>query len=115
MSGAHLSVVIQGQGWTGGTTCDAGTTCVKLNDWYSQCQPGSAPGPTSNPPPGPTTTTTNPGTPVATGLDKAFKAKSQKSFGTCSDSKCFNNPTGSTDHLRVWPVHARELHEVGRD
>ncbi|KAF8670357.1 glycoside hydrolase family 61 protein [Rhizoctonia solani] len=26
-----------GQGWTGGTTCVAGSTCSKLNDYYSQC------------------------------------------------------------------------------
>ncbi|KAI0682529.1 hypothetical protein C8T65DRAFT_624476 [Cerioporus squamosus] len=26
-----------GQGWTGSTTCAAGTTCQKLNDYYSQC------------------------------------------------------------------------------
>ncbi|KAI0686155.1 glycoside hydrolase superfamily [Earliella scabrosa] len=96
----QCGVRTHGQGWTGGTTCDAGTTCVKLNDWYSQCQPGSAPGPTSNPPPGPTTTTTNPGSPAATGLDKAFKAKGKKFFGTCSDSNRFNNPTGSAVTIR---------------
>ncbi|KAJ2926694.1 hypothetical protein H1R20_g10409, partial [Candolleomyces eurysporus] len=26
-----------GNGWTGSTTCAAGSTCTKLNDWYSQC------------------------------------------------------------------------------
>lgn len=26
-----------GNGWTGGTSCVSGSTCVKLNDWYSQC------------------------------------------------------------------------------
>jgi len=26
-----------GNGWTGATTCVSGSTCVKLNDWYSQC------------------------------------------------------------------------------
>jgi hypothetical protein len=26
-----------GNGWTGGTTCAAGSTCVKQNDWFSQC------------------------------------------------------------------------------
>ncbi|KAG8687915.1 hypothetical protein FRC09_013210 [Ceratobasidium sp. 395] len=31
-----------GTGWTGGTTCDAGNTCVVVNAYYSQCQPGSA-------------------------------------------------------------------------
>jgi phospholipase/lecithinase/hemolysin len=49
-----------GLGWTGGTTCVTGSSCVYSNDWYSQCVPGagspgttasttitSAPGPTS--------------------------------------------------------------------
>nr|QPG43057.1 xylanase [Aspergillus sulphureus] len=26
-----------GNNWTGPTTCVSGTTCTKLNDWYSQC------------------------------------------------------------------------------
>ncbi|KAJ1303523.1 hypothetical protein OPQ81_011708 [Rhizoctonia solani] len=26
-----------GIGWTGGTTCVSGSTCTKLNDYYSQC------------------------------------------------------------------------------
>ncbi|KAJ3532153.1 hypothetical protein NMY22_g7859 [Coprinellus aureogranulatus] len=26
-----------GNGWTGSTTCAPGSTCQKLNDWYSQC------------------------------------------------------------------------------
>ncbi|KAL0938217.1 pectin lyase F-1-like protein 3 [Colletotrichum truncatum] len=26
-----------GQGWTGATNCASGTTCVKQNEWYSQC------------------------------------------------------------------------------
>ncbi|KAG7130732.1 hypothetical protein HYQ45_010486 [Verticillium longisporum] len=29
-----------GQGWTGQTTCVAGSTCVVQNPWYSQCLPG---------------------------------------------------------------------------
>ena len=36
---AYSNVVIKGQGWTGDTTCDAGSTCVKLNDWYSRRAP----------------------------------------------------------------------------
>ena len=32
-----------GTGYTGATTCAAGTTCIFLNAYYSQCQPGSAP------------------------------------------------------------------------
>ncbi|KAJ3534798.1 hypothetical protein NMY22_g6760 [Coprinellus aureogranulatus] len=62
-----------GQGYTGSTQCDSGTVCVKLNDWYSQCQPGAAP--TSTPtstttvvvPPIPSTTTTT-STPTGTAV-----------------------------------------------
>ncbi|KAJ7074840.1 glycoside hydrolase [Mycena belliarum] len=31
-----------GQGWTGPTTCVAGTVCTFSNDFYSQCLPGTA-------------------------------------------------------------------------
>ncbi|KAF4848451.1 Endoglucanase gh5-1 [Colletotrichum siamense] len=31
-----------GKGWTGATTCVSGYTCVKQNDYYSQCVQGSA-------------------------------------------------------------------------
>lgn len=40
--------------WNGATTCASGSTCVKSNDYYSQCLPGSSPPP---PPPPPTSTT----------------------------------------------------------
>jgi len=33
-----------GMNWNGSGSCAAGTTCVKQNDYYSQCQPGSASG-----------------------------------------------------------------------
>ncbi|KAI8634020.1 SGNH hydrolase-type esterase domain-containing protein [Xylariaceae sp. FL1651] len=32
-----------GQGYTGATTCVGGYSCVSVNVWYSQCQPGSTP------------------------------------------------------------------------
>ncbi|KAL4268064.1 glycosyl hydrolase 3 family protein [Pleurotus pulmonarius] len=32
-----------GIGWTGGTTCASGSVCTVLNDYYSQCLPGTAP------------------------------------------------------------------------
>jgi endoglucanase len=35
-----------GIGWSGDTKCVSGYTCVKSNDWYSQCIPGAAPGTT---------------------------------------------------------------------
>ena len=69
---------------------------MKENDYYSQCQPGAAPAPTTTPP----ATSTGSPAPAATGLDKAFKAKGKKFFGTCSDSNRFNNPTGSAVTIR---------------
>ena len=29
-----------GSGWTGQTTCQVGSTCSKISEWYSQCLPG---------------------------------------------------------------------------
>ncbi|KAJ7160445.1 carbohydrate-binding module family 1 protein/Glycoside hydrolase family 5 protein [Mycena filopes] len=54
-----------GQGWTGATTCVAGTTCTALNDFYSQCIPGAAPPTTTSTgtttaPPGPSGSCTAP-------------------------------------------------------
>ncbi|KAJ6260397.1 hypothetical protein Dda_4623 [Drechslerella dactyloides] len=43
-----------GIGWTGPTTCTSGNSCVVLNPYYSQCQPGSVQPTTSR-----TTTTTS--------------------------------------------------------
>ncbi|KAK1227932.1 hypothetical protein PQX77_009033 [Marasmius sp. AFHP31] len=47
-----------GIGWGGSTVCASGLTCVKQNDYYSQCiKSTNAPAPTTTPVP----TTTNPG------------------------------------------------------
>ncbi|KAF8892435.1 cellobiohydrolase [Infundibulicybe gibba] len=52
--------------WTGDTTCVAGATCQKLNDYYSQCLPGtSSSTPVTTPVTTPPTTTT-PGSPTST-------------------------------------------------
>ncbi|CAL1711720.1 unnamed protein product [Somion occarium] len=50
-------------GWTGGTTCVAGTTCTVLNDYYSQCIQGTV----STTPSQPTTTTSIITTTTSTG------------------------------------------------
>nr|CDJ79817.1 endocellulase precursor [Leucoagaricus gongylophorus] len=44
-----------GIGWNGDITCVSGSVCTKLNDYYSQCLPGT-PSTTSNPGGGTTTT-----------------------------------------------------------
>ncbi|KAJ7707642.1 glycoside hydrolase family 5 protein [Mycena rosella] len=36
-----------GQGWTGGTVCDAGSTCTVSSQYYSQCLPSTATGTTT--------------------------------------------------------------------
>lgn len=91
---------MQGIGFSGSTVCDAGTACVELNAYYSQCQPGAAaPAPTSSPAAPPPSQTGAPA-PAATGLDKAFKAKGKVFFGTASDSNRFSNPTDSAVTIR---------------
>ncbi|OBZ65450.1 Inosine-5'-monophosphate dehydrogenase [Grifola frondosa] len=86
-----------GIGYTGSTTCDAGTTCVYLNDWYYQCQPGtatSAPSTSAPPTSAPATSTAAP--PSTSGhLDAAFKAKGKIFWGTASDSNRFSDATDS--------------------
>ncbi|QRV95618.1 endo-beta-1,4-xylanase [Ceratobasidium sp. AG-Ba] len=97
MPQAVFAVPIYGQcggiGWSGGTTCDSGTSCQKINDYYYQCLPGGSG--TTNPPSNPTTTSsgstpTNPPS-SGSGLDAKFKAKGRKYFGTCSDSALLSN------------------------
>ncbi|KAF4581471.1 hypothetical protein EYR40_009757 [Pleurotus pulmonarius] len=60
-----------GNGWTGATTCVAGSTCTIQNEWYSQCLPGSAsPGSSTSltvtPPPSSTATSSSAATPSST-------------------------------------------------
>ncbi|KAL0946046.1 hypothetical protein HGRIS_012319 [Hohenbuehelia grisea] len=54
-----------GIGWSGATTCVSGSVCSKLNDYYSQCIPGSAP-PAPSTTPGGTTQPGGGGTPTST-------------------------------------------------
>ncbi|RPD59549.1 endo-1,4-beta-xylanase C precursor [Lentinus tigrinus ALCF2SS1-6] len=69
-----------GIGWTGATTCVSGTTCVVVNSYYSQCQPGTA---TSTP----STTTTASTTPSSTaGLNTLAKAAGKLYFGSATDN-----------------------------
>ena len=84
--------------------CDAGSACVKQNDYYSQCLPGaSAPTTVSTTAPTSTAPASTGGSapaPAATGLNKAFAAHSKVFFGTCSDSNRFSNPTDSQVTIR---------------
>ncbi|KAI0311987.1 glycoside hydrolase family 5 protein [Amylostereum chailletii] len=69
-----------GIGYSGSTTCDAGLTCVVLNDYYYQCQQVTgAPSTTAAPPPTTTapapTSTAAPAPPSATGFVKTSGQK----------------------------------------
>ena len=88
----------QGIGYSGSTVCDAGSTCVKQNDYYSQCLPGAASTPATTPPA--TSTGGSAPAPAATGLNKAFAAKGKVFFGTCSDSNRFSNSQDSAVTIR---------------
>ncbi|KAL5526942.1 hypothetical protein ACEPAF_8669 [Sanghuangporus sanghuang] len=80
-----------GIGWTGPTTCVAGTFCSYQNDWYSQCVPGtSTTGPTQ-PPQSATTTTTSGPAPSGSGLNAAAKAAGKLYFGTAVDGPGLND------------------------
>ncbi|CCX31963.1 cellobiohydrolase II [Pyronema domesticum] len=85
--GAHLVSAQSGAwaqcggiGWSGATTCVSGYTCSKINDYYSQCIPGSA-----SSTPAPTTTTSSGGgggssttpAPTATNSGNPFSGKTQ--------------------------------------
>ncbi|KAI0040360.1 glycoside hydrolase family 5 protein [Auriscalpium vulgare] len=51
-----------GISWTGATTCVSGSTCTVINDYYSQCLPGSASSSTATA----TTASSGTGTPTST-------------------------------------------------
>ena len=77
-----------GIGWTGPTTCVAGSVCTYQNDWYSQCLPGSTtagPTTTTTTQAPPTTTTTSGPAPSGSGLNSAAKAAGKLYFGTAVD------------------------------
>nr|QNS31431.1 XYN5 [Ceratobasidium cereale] len=86
MPQAALGVAVWGQcggiGYSGSTVCDPGSTCVRTNDYYSQCQPGNAAPTTTAAPPTNTSPSTGGG---GSGLDGRFKAKGRKYFGSIAD------------------------------
>ncbi|KAK6500307.1 hypothetical protein TWF481_010651 [Arthrobotrys musiformis] len=69
-----------GIGWTGATTCVSGSTCVKSNDYYSQCIPGSSGGTTTTAQAATTTTTAS--TSVKTGWEEVIGEGSFNSFSS---------------------------------
>lgn len=78
-----------GNGYTGETTCCAGTSCTYINDWYSQCIPSSTPAPTPVPTPLPTPLPTPTPTPVPSGL-RAFCPSSTDLMVAYGSPKIYN-------------------------
>ncbi|KAG7086505.1 hypothetical protein E1B28_002458 [Marasmius oreades] len=78
-----------GIGWTGGTTCDSGTTCTTINAYYFQCLPGGSGSTTI--PSNPTSTTTSGSTSTAGGtLNSKFVSHGKKFFASAADSGTLN-------------------------
>ncbi|KAI0763305.1 endoglucanase [Trametes elegans] len=90
-----LSVAVWGQcggsGFSGDTTCDPGSACVKVNDYYSQCQPGAA---------APTSTSSAPGPSACAGSRTKFKF-----FGVNQSGAEFGNNAvpGQLGKDYTWP------------
>ncbi|KAF9009450.1 glycoside hydrolase family 10 and carbohydrate-binding module family 1 protein [Cyathus striatus] len=71
--------------------CDAGSTCVFENNYYSQCQPGAASAPISTPttPTGTSAPPTSTGG-TGTGLNGKFVSHGKKFWGSCADQNTLN-------------------------
>lgn len=63
-----------GQGYTGPSTCVSGYSCVLVNQWYSQCQPGTTQPTTTQP------TTTKPTTLITTSSSSATATPGKGKF-----------------------------------
>jgi endo-1,4-beta-xylanase len=83
-----------GIGWTGATTCVAGTTCQVLNPYFSQCLPGTSSVSSASP-------TATAGSALPTGTSTAFtdtvaKAAGKLYFGTATDNPELTNTSYTT-------------------
>ncbi|TDL25485.1 endoglucanase [Rickenella mellea] len=89
-----LSTAVWGQcggiGFTGSASCDPGTTCIVLNPYYSQCQPGSSGPTTTAKPPTSTTTSAPPSGGTGSGGSCANRTKF-KFFGVNESGAEFGN------------------------
>ncbi|KAF7369855.1 Glycoside hydrolase family 5 protein [Mycena sanguinolenta] len=75
-----------GTGWSGPTTCVSGSVCTVLNDYYSQCLPGTA---TTTPPVTTTTSSTGPTSTFGSGtLQFAGVNIAGFDFGCNTDGSC---------------------------
>jgi len=72
---------------------------VYLNDWYSQCQPGTSPPPTTSITTTTSTTTGSP--PTGTGLNARFVSHGKLFWGSCADP----NTLGNSLNVQVLQQH----------
>ncbi|KAG9412149.1 hypothetical protein AC1031_015086 [Aphanomyces cochlioides] len=96
-----------GNGYSGSTQCAAGSTCVKSNEWYSQCQPSGNVPPSSAPSSAPKPSSSAPKPVPSSGGSKIF-------FGTATDrSANYGNIVPENFNLLVsengmkWDAHER--------
>ncbi|KAJ3119303.1 hypothetical protein HK098_005605 [Nowakowskiella sp. JEL0407] len=88
-----------GKTYSGSTTCASGNTCKYVNDYYSQCLPGSSGGGGNTNPSPATSPRTSPasggggstGGSSGSGLDARMKAKGKKYWGNILDGNTINN------------------------
>ncbi|KAK7036378.1 glycoside hydrolase superfamily [Favolaschia claudopus] len=85
-----------GQGWSGATTCVSGAVCTVVNDYYSQCLPGTA------------TSTVGTTTTSATGSSPTGSAGSLKFTGVNIAGFDFGCGTdGTCNTTQAWPPLAQ--------
>jgi cellulose 1,4-beta-cellobiosidase len=94
-----------GKGWSGSTSCAAGSTCTYSNDYYSQCLPGSAGGSSSST--STRTTTSTSVTSTATG-GSTGTATSTGSTSTGTTVPTAGNPYASKSGY-ISPYYADEV------
>ncbi|KAI0322738.1 beta-1,4-endoxylanase [Amylostereum chailletii] len=73
-----------GNGWTGATTCAAGSVCTEQSEYYSQCLPSTAAPTTAPTQSAPAPTSTAPST--TGGLNSIAKAAGKLYFGSATDN-----------------------------
>ncbi|KAG8748911.1 hypothetical protein FRC12_013719 [Ceratobasidium sp. 428] len=86
-----------GTGWTGSTTCDAGSYCAYQNAYYSQCLPGAAS----------TTTTTKASTTKATTSTISTTSTTKVTTSTTTTASASATPTGLRGLHKLAKAHGR--------
>ncbi|EPS35168.1 hypothetical protein H072_11454 [Dactylellina haptotyla CBS 200.50] len=109
-----------GIGWTGPTTCVAGTTCTYQNDWYYQCLPSSSSTTKSTTTTTKTTTTpvktttTSSGTTMRTTTSSRTTTTSSKTTTTSSKTTTTSTKTTTSSTTSTSPTGSATWRFVGR-